>query len=114
MAVFGPLETASLVPAHYIGYASIPHPREWRSFDAGVIRDVNNRLMVIDPHILRFAIQTVRPDSLWFHHGTKYAEHPIVFKRGAEVVGCMMPLSLTYQNVKDYDTSGEPVALEVE
>ena len=88
--------------------------------EVAFLRDALGRVMVVNAHLLAFGIRAVHPDALTIDGApikatcmvpgqVPWFSSPLALRRAGELVGLLMPMSLSTDDFSGYDMRGEPV-----
>jgi hypothetical protein len=77
----------------------------------GVVRDEKDRIVVIDPYILSYAVAAVRADALSSAAEVKFFEKPLALLREGRIVALVMPMRFSVSDLSSYDLTGPAVEL---
>jgi len=90
------------------------------TYEVAFLRDALGRVMVVNAHLLAFGIRAVHPDALTIDGApieatcmvpgqVPWFSSPLALRRAGELVGLLMPMSLSTDDFSGYDMRGEPV-----
>ena len=112
------VESREDIPAELLGVA--------RYFEDGnqvaFVRDVQDRVMVVNAFLLAFGLWAVHPDALTMAAApieasclrpgqTPWFDTPLALRRGGELVGLLTPMRLTVDEYPTWDFGGDPIPL---
>ena len=106
LAVWQPAEKRGSAEASFIGCAEVESVG-----DVAVIRDSGDRIVLVNPHLLQFCIHHLRPHGMRVALGPKYFGQPVSFHKDAALVGLLMPMRVSAQDVASYDLTTAPIRL---
>ena len=110
-AVWNKAEKRKHVAAHFIGCGVI-RTRLDESDVVAVVRDEQGRCAMFNPWILAFVLMCSRADSFAFSSGHQYCFDMMALLREGKVVGAIMPLRYSEQDLTAYDLTGPAVELK--
>jgi len=97
------------VPAHFIGVAK-PYGKE-SELVVAAMRDDNQRVFILDPYILKFAMAAVKADSITCDAGPEYDRKSSVLLREGKAVAVIMPMRYRADMLEAYDLTVPAISL---
>jgi hypothetical protein len=101
------------VKADFIGVHAYGDPCQT---ELAFLRDALGRVIIFDAHMLAFGVSAVHPNALTIDatpNEKRWSNSPLAMRRAGELVGLLMPMSVSADEFQRYDLHGEPVELAV-
>ena len=108
--VWTEVERRKGIPAFFLGCGVVSSSLDEKVVVA-VVRDEKDRIVVIDPYILSYAVAAVRADALSSAAEVRFFGKPLALLREGRIVALVMPMRFSVSDLSSYDLTGPAVEL---